>query len=761
VNDRSREDLPPPARVPAARARKCQGALVVIGAKGAYRTTFFMPLPQFRSAHRSARFLAVALAISIAVVSAVVSVSRISVLPPRLEPRDFQTAAAVTRMVVDVRRSGIADREAEWTYFNRVSTRADLVAHLMATDPAVERIARRAGVPPDRIAAVAPVGIEVAGPLTEPGTEARAREIHLARRPYRLEIHSRPGSPIVDIYAQAPSPAEAERLASGSIAGARDYFRAVATRTGPLDRTLTGISFNTRVQLLQLGRPHGVALSAGTNLKVAGLTFFLAFAIAYTALRTLISVRRGPRRTTGAAALVGVDDHDAWPRTTRVLPWMLAGFIAMLWLAPFDSLQLDVPAPIDLKLDRIVLPVIVTTWVLSLVAGGAGAPRLRATWIHAAVGGFVALAFLSVILDATSLNRSLELETSLKKLPLLLSYLTVFLMMSSVVRREEVAAFVKYTLVLAVLCALGMIWEDQHLRNVFFDWSQSALPNAFEIATTSSGWDTEGRRLVHGPAAHPLVAAAMLSLALPIAVLGLMHARQLGGRILYGLAAGALLVGVLSTQRKTGLVAPVAGVLTVAFFRRRELLRLTPVAVIVLIALVAVAPGTVAPVVDQFKPDRLTGANTVSDRASDYEAIRPDFGTHLALGRGYGSYQPVGHRILDSELLVRIVEMGALGVAALLFLGLSVVMCARRTIHSRDPATAPAALAGAAAAIIFLVVAVLFDSLAYPQVPYIFMYFAALVAVIAERDDELAPAAERAEPVAAASPYAERIAVAR
>jgi hypothetical protein len=745
---------------------------------GADRATGPMPLPRHPSARRPAGLVIVTAALLIALACAIASV----------RGRDFETAGAVARVMVDLDRSGIADRRAEWAYFNRVNTRADLVAHLMATGPALEFIGRRAHIPPERIAAVAPVGIEIAGPFTEPGSEARARELVLARRRYRLEIQSRPGSPIVDIYAQAPTVGEAEGLAGASIAGARDYFRAVANRTGPLSRARTGLVADTSVRLFPLGPARGAVLTGGAGLKVAALTFLLAFAVAYAALRGLVALRRrrgrgageGPALepsggaaapVAGATAMAAAPPRVAalpwsapvpgpggalalrtvrpvpslsriatgdgnWPRTTRALPWMLAGFIAMLWLVPFDSLELKISTPIDLKLDRIVLPFIFGTWALSLAIGGRGAPRLRLTWIHAAVGGFVVAAFLSVILDAPALNQALELDVSLKKLPLLLSYLSMFLIMASVIRRDEVAAFLKYTLVLAVLCALGMVWEDQQLRNLFFDWSQNALGSAFEVASNSSGWDTEGRRLVHGPAAHPLVAASMLSLAVPLALLGVIHAPRLRGRVLYGLAGCVLMLGMLSTQRKTGLVAPVAGILTLAYFRRRELLRLAPVAVVLLIALVIVAPGTVAPVIDQFKPERLTGANTVSDRASDYDAIRPDFGTHVALGRGYGSYQPVGHRILDSELLVRIVEMGALGLAALFVLGASVVACARRTIQARHPAFAPSALAGAAAGVVFIVLAFLFDSLAYPQLPYIFLFFAALVAVIVKSPDD-------------------------
>ena len=47
-----------------------------------------------------------------------------------------------------------------------------------------------------------------------------------------------------------------------------------------------------------------------------------------------------------------------WPRTTRVLPWMLAAMMAVVWLVPFNTIQLTASLPIDLKFDRLVLPVI-------------------------------------------------------------------------------------------------------------------------------------------------------------------------------------------------------------------------------------------------------------------------------------------------------------------------------------------------------------------------------------------------------------------
>src|ERR1700761_8667935 len=58
--------------------------------------------------------------------------------------------------------------------------------------------------------------------------------------------------------------------------------------------------------------------------------------------------------------------RDDWPHTTRVLPWMLAGFIAVLWLVPFNTISMRASGPIDLHLDRLILPFILATWLVTM-----------------------------------------------------------------------------------------------------------------------------------------------------------------------------------------------------------------------------------------------------------------------------------------------------------------------------------------------------------------------------------------------------------
>jgi O-antigen ligase len=81
--------------------------------------------------------------------------------------------------------------------------------------------------------------------------------------------------------------------------------------------------------------------------------------------------------------------------------------------------------------------------------------------------------------------------------------------------------------------------------------------------------------------------------------------------------------------------------------------------------------------------------------------------------------------------------MGVLGLLALLALGVSVVLCGRRTIARRDSPYASLALIGAACAAAFLTVATLYDELGFPHATYTFLYMAGLVSVVVGRENEV------------------------
>ena len=152
------------------------------------------------------------------------------------------------------------------------------------------------------------------------------------------------------------------------------------------------------------------------------------------------------------------------------------------------------------------------------------------------------------------------------------------MVVASGVRRSEVRPFLTYTLVLAVIVALGMILEYRTKQNIFWNWSGKIFSGPFELNGTLNGdvIDATGRGLVRGSAVVPLEAVAMLTMALPIALVRVMQADRWRQRLIYGLATCILVAATFATYRKSALIAPVGVVATLAYFRRRELLKLAP-----------------------------------------------------------------------------------------------------------------------------------------------------------------------------------------
>jgi hypothetical protein len=641
---------------------------------------------------------------------------------------NLEVAGATVNVMIDDPGRSIVDRRAAFDEVQTLQKRAELYGRLMVSAPVLADVARRAGLAPEQLSGVArSPGVPYS--FTQPDSEQRATQIVQSRATYRLEMQARQNEPILSIYSQAPSLPEAKHLAAAAALGLHDYLRSLARQERFAERDLP--------TLRQLGPPTGGVISGRARLIIGAVTFITAFALTCAILFGLVYLRTrrtrlaatAPDRTPAPDEEPGLDD---WPHTTRALPWMIAGFIGMLWLVPFDKIELAFSTPIDMKLDRIVLPFIFGVWILAFASGPKLAPRLRLTPIHVALGMFLACAFLSVVLNARYLNHTLELELALKKLPLLISYMSIFVIVASGVRRTEIRAFMTYSLVLAVICAVGIIWEFRFQTNLFNVWTARLLPPGFSFDGNPTGAedvDSLGRLGIVGPAQVGLEAVSILAMALPIAVVGVLGTKQRRQRVLYGLAVCLLFAATFATVRKSAMLAPISVFATLAYFRRRELLSLAPLGVIVAVVVSVLSPGAVHQTIAQFVEPNSANAATTRDRVSDYDAIRPDLWTHLLFGRGFGSYDHDTYRVLDSEVLGRVVETGIVGLLVFLLIGVSVVFATRKTISSRAGPYSGLALIGAAAAVCFVVISTLFDVMAYPHVTYVFLYIAGLAAV--------------------------------
>jgi O-antigen ligase/polysaccharide polymerase Wzy-like membrane protein len=386
---------------------------------------------------------------------------------------------------------------------------------------------------------------------------------------------------------------------------------------------------------------------------------------------------------------------DAWPRTTRLLPWSLAAFLAMLFLIPFDAASLPV--------DRPFLVAIAGLWLLALAAvRGNGRPRLRGSVLHGAIAFFVITAIVSVLTNSDTLRLHGELGLGLKKVMLLLSFVALFAIVASTIRPGEARSFIP------LIVALGCVAAG------------------LEVPSIATEDDSAGRIPVLGPTTHPLALTQLLVMIVPFAVVGGLYANTRRRRVLYVLATLILLAGLFSTQRKTGPIVLAAGLGTLFLFRPRRLLRAAPAGALLVLAIPLIAPSAIGSVRDQLAPDRAVGAVSSRDRLSDYDAIGPEVLNHPAVGRGWQTYEPERYRVLDNEYLAILIGNGWVGIGAFVLMLIAALIVCARAVRTDDPERAPPALAVAAVVVTVAVASATFDTIAFVVVPYAFFFLLGL-----------------------------------
>ena len=112
--------------------------------------------------------------------------------------------------------------------------------------------------------------------MREPDSEQRANQLLNVGRPYRIEAQADPARPLLNVYTQAPTPAEARALADASVVALREQLaeRALAQHIPP----------RYQLRLEQLGRARGAVVNGGTEPQIAVLTFLVAFGLSFAML---------------------------------------------------------------------------------------------------------------------------------------------------------------------------------------------------------------------------------------------------------------------------------------------------------------------------------------------------------------------------------------------------------------------------------------------------------------------------------------------
>lgn len=434
---------------------------------------------------------------------------------------------------------------------------------------------------------------------------------------------------------------------------------------------------------------------------------------------------------------------DDWPHTTRLMPWLLAGLMGMVFLLPIDATELKIHLPVDSKPDRFVIAAMLGVLIVQALVARTKERRDRRqlTVATAAVLIFGALVLTSILLNADRIYRLGELKFAEKALSQVLAYLAFYLIVATQVRKSEIPAYGRLILGLAVITALGTLYEARTGYNVFYELGGQLLHPIAAVAPSPTNIHPtflQGRKIIVGPTKHGLALASMLSIALPFAVIRLSEVRTRRSRTGYLLIICLLLAASLATGRKTAIIAPIAAFVVLAAYNRR-MLRWAPLAVVVLIPVIHfAAPGALG----TFNVLASAGSSdSTTQRLTDYSGITPDILSHPIIGQGYGSLDSDNtrwYRILDNEYLDELFQVGILGFLGYLAMVISPLITARGVVR-RAGGRAPPIVAAAAGCAAYAVVSGTFDAMSFPQAPYSFFFVAGLIAAAASSrpDDEV------------------------
>ena len=256
--------------------------------------------------------------------------------------------------------------------------------------------------------------------------------------------------------------------------------------------------------------------------------------------------------------------------------------------------------------------------------------------------------------------QAVEINSADRAILRVLSFIGVALVAADGLRdREQLVSLLRRVLVCSTLVALVGIVQFYS----GFDVVQYVqIPGLTSNGQLISVGERSNLRRVAGTAAHPLEFGVVMAITLGIAIHWLLTARRRLARqyvCVFLLALAAVLSGSRSAILATLVVL---GTLYAGWDKRRRRAALLMIPLVV-IALRLAAPGVLGTLVSLVR--NAGRDDSIAGRTDDY-AVAADFvARDPLLGRGFGTFVPDVHIILDNQYLAMLIEGGVIGVASL------------------------------------------------------------------------------------------------
>jgi hypothetical protein len=422
-----------------------------------------------------------------------------------------------------------------------------------------------------------------------------------------------------------------------------------------------------------------------------------------------------------------------------LLSWqtLLAAILLVILFVPIRRYTIAAGAPIELEPYRVLIAVVLGCWFLALAA------ERDLKWLPSGYAGPIAMLWLGILASlALNLGRVNELSTFvLKQVTFFASYFLVLAFVVSVVRRGRLLDRMLKLLVFGgAIVALTALFEWQSGTNLYNGLGRFVPFLIYQDIGDAMVRGSGARALAS--AQHPIALGAFLVMLLPLS--GYLFQRT--GKKLWLVCGALLALGALSTGSRTAAIMLVVVVCTFAWLKRAEMLRMIPIWIVLLVVIQGVMPGTLASFKFMLNPsymlqEQSVAGGTGSGRVADLGPSLAEWaGGNPFVGQGFGTRitdqnaPGGGAQILDNQWLGTLLEIGAVGVIALLWLFSRAI--SRMARRARDATGSESWLATAlcASLLAWTIGLLTYDAFAFIQVTFMAFVFLGIAAVVHRRD---------------------------
>ena len=436
-----------------------------------------------------------------------------------------------------------------------------------------------------------------------------------------------------------------------------------------------------------------------------------------------------------------------------LLRWhaLIACVIVVIFFIPIKRYGLGASLPFNLEPYRVLIGLVAIAWLTSLLID----PRVkvRASGLEKPMVLYIFAALGSVALNDGRIHADGVTMVVVKTLTFFASFFILFYVIVSVVRtRERLDFLIRVLVASGTIVAFSALVESRTNFNVFNHLSRVLPMLHFFDPKLTAGLDASylgrGSRLrAYASAAHPIELSAVLAMLIPLAIYLLRTTRNKRWIV----ALVLLPLGVFATLSRTGIVMMLVIALVFLWLRPVQTRRLWPALLPAIVVIHFALPQTLGSFYEAFFPK---GGLVAQQSTKAANANQPNANGRLArvgpslaewshrplLGEGFGSRLTDRNQavlpgvklsqILDDQWLGSLLETGAVGVGALLWLFIRSIRRMKRVAREDDNADGWLAVALAASIYAFAVGMLTFDALGFVQVTILLFILLAFSSVL-------------------------------